>query len=121
MKKIIGLFFAAVVMVCGLSTISNAQSGYKPRVWQVNKRQSYQEKRINKGIYSGELTLREAARLTREQAQINRLEQRFRNSGGRLSAAERVRLAREQNQASRHIYRQKHDKQDYPRSYSRKY
>ena len=64
---------------------------------------------------SGELTARESARIAREQVQINRMEKRFRSSGDGLSNRERVRLQREMNQASRHIYRQKHDRQDYPR------
>jgi len=41
------------------------------------------------------------------------MEDRFRDSGDGLSPRERVRLQRELNEASRHIYRQKHDRQDY--------
>ena len=114
MKKSLSLIFAAIIMICGLSSISMAQNRTKPRVWQVNKRQTHQQGRIYNGINSGELTRRESYRLQREQYQINRMEQRFRRSGEGLSARERVRLAREQNQASRHIYRQKHDEQDRP-------
>lgn len=110
--KSLRLAVAATLIIGGLSVVSFAQS--KPKTWQVNKRQQNQQGRIFKGISSGELTKRETYRLEREQAQINRMEDRFRDSGEGLSNRERVRLAKEQNQASRHIYRQKHDKQDRP-------
>ncbi|HEV8157982.1 MAG: hypothetical protein H0W77_00930 [Acidobacteria bacterium] len=63
---------------------------------------------------SGELTAKETHRLTREQHQIRRMETRFRHLGDGLSNRERYRLQRELNQSSRHIYKQKHDRQDYP-------
>ena len=110
MKKF-GLIFASLLIICGLSAVSFAQAK-KP--FKVNKRQQNQQERIYNGIGSGELTKREAARLGREQYQINRMEDRFRNSGNGLSNREHIRLAREQNQASRRIYRQKHDIQDRP-------
>lgn len=119
MKISLSFIFAALIMVGGLSSASYAQNGKsngKPKVWQVNKRQTNQQGRIYNGIGSGELTRRESARLGKEQYQINRMERRYRKSGDGLSARERVRLAREQNQASRHIYRQKHDDQDRPRN-----
>ena len=81
----------------------------------INDRQGEQRSRIANGVQSGELTRREAGRLVQEQAQIRRMEYRFRHSGDGLSNRERYRLQRELNQASRHIYRQKHDPQDYPR------
>ncbi|MGD9561444.1 MAG: hypothetical protein AB7F88_05270 [Pyrinomonadaceae bacterium] len=84
------------------------------RKFNVNGRQHNQRQRIGQGVRSGELTVRETARLTREQVQIRRMENRFRTSGDGLSNRERVRLQRELNQSSRHIYRQKHDRQDYP-------
>ncbi len=96
----------ALFMLFGLSQNTNAQG-------RVNKRQDNQVGRIRNGVKSGDLTARETGRLAREQVQINRMERRFRTSGDGLSNRERVRLEREQNQASRHIYRQRHDDQDY--------
>lgn len=80
----------------------------------INDRQQNQRQRIAQGVRSGELTARETARLSREQYQIERMERRFRNSGDGLSGRERARLQYELSQSSWHIYRQKHDRQDYP-------
>lgn len=111
MKKITGLIFAAFIVLCGLAADSYAQK--RPR--SINNRQERQQERIVQGIKSGELTARETYRLSREQYQIQRMENRFRRSGDGLSNRERLRLQRELNQSSRRIYRQKHDRQDYPR------
>lgn len=112
MKKIISLIFASLVVVFGLTPDSFGQTN-KPR--SINNRQQHQQRRIVRGVKSGELTYKETYRLGREQNQIRRMESRFRHSGGGLSHREYYRLQRELNQSSRHIYRQKHDKQDYPR------
>jgi hypothetical protein len=58
------------------------------------------------------LTRREAGRLASEQARIAVMEARARRSGGEFTASERARVRRELSQSSRHIYRQKHDRQD---------
>lgn len=78
----------------------------------VNERQQNQRERIQQGVRSGELTAVEAARLQREQAQIRLNEARARQSGGEFTQRERTRIQRRLNRSSRHIYRQKHDRQD---------
>jgi len=90
---------AAMVPVCGL-----AQS--------INDRERNQQQRIRQGIRGGELTRQEALRLEREQARIRFAEARARRSGGEFTPRERTRIQRELNQSSRHIRRQKHDRQD---------
>ena len=92
---------------------TSAQSRYRP-LRGINDRQQDQHQRIRQGVRSGELTARETGRLVAEQVRIDRMEDRFRASGDGLSASERARLQRQLNQASRHIYLQKHDGQDYP-------
>lgn len=111
MKTIVAMSFAIAVCLLTLTADASAQTGRG-----INARQDNQRSRIVNGVRSGELTARETGRLAREQVQIRRMEQRFRRSGDGLSGRERVRLQREMNQASRHIYRQKHDRQDYPRN-----
>jgi hypothetical protein len=69
-----------------------------------------QERRIQQGLQSGELSTREAAGLQRQQAQIDRLESRALRDGD-LTAAERARIDAAQNRASRDIAREKHDAQ----------
>jgi len=88
-----------------LSLTSFAQSA-------VNQRQREQQQRIRQGVRSGELTRVEAARLQAEQARIRAAEARARRSGGVFTARERAYIQRELNQSSRHIYRQKNDRQD---------
>ena len=77
----------------------------------INRREANQKHRIQQGVRSGELTRRETARLAAEQARIRAMERRAK-SDGEVTARERARLQRELNQSSRHIYRQKHDRQD---------
>ena len=78
----------------------------------INAREREQQQRIRQGIRSGELTRIEAARLEAEQARIRSAEARARRSGGVFTLRERARIQRELDQANRHIYRQKHDRQD---------
>ena len=110
MKTILAVSFGILVCLAVLTSDAAAQ-----RRGSINDRQQNQRSRIGNGIRSGELTARETARLAREQVHLRVMEHRFRRSGDGLSDRERLRLQRELNQSSRHIYRQKHDRQDYPR------
>lgn len=76
----------------------------------IDRRQANQEKRIDQGVASGQLTRRETARLEHEQRVIGRAENRAK-ADGTVTAQERRRLHRAQNQASRDVRRQKHDRQ----------
>src|SRR4051812_15631210 len=69
-----------------------------------------QQERIEQGLKSGQLTTREAAKLQREEARVERDQARAMRDG-KLSDAEKARLAREQDKVSRDIYREKHDAQ----------
>jgi hypothetical protein len=74
----------------------------------IQKRQVNQEKRIDQGVKSGELTPREAGRLEAQQAKIQQDEARMK-ADGKLTKAERRKLQREQDRASKNIYRKKHN------------
>ena len=81
-----------------------------PAAAQVDARQYNQERRINQGVRSGELTPREANRLSRQQNNIARQEQRMRyRNGGYLNGRQRARLTDRQLRANRAIYRAKHN------------
>lgn len=95
----------AVLGMAAAVGVGSAEAG-------VNDRQVHQRARIAHNVRTGELTAHETARLAAEQARIRREEFRYRHNDGRLGPWERAELAREQNQASRHIYRQAHDRQD---------
>lgn len=96
-------------LVAALSPLLAMADGQR---WRINRREHQQQQRIRAGVRTGELTRREAARLKVEQAQIRLQEARARHSGGGFTTRERLRIDRELNQASRHIYKQKHDRQD---------
>lgn len=109
MKTILGIGFAVVLCLAAGATDASAQRR------GINERQANQRERISNGYGSGQLTARETARLAREQAQIRRMEHRFRQSGDGLSSRERARLQRELSQSSRSIRRQRNDGQGTPR------
>lgn len=67
-----------------------------------------QQKRIEQGLQSGQLSSRGARKLEAGEARIDKTEQRdLRN--GTLSASERAQIQREQNRESRAIYGDKHN------------
>lgn len=105
MRRLSGILFV-IIFVLGLSTVSMAQNR------GINRREYEQRSRIRHGIRSDELTRREAGRLAAEQARIRAYERRSRIDGGGLSWRERARLDSMLDRSSRHIYRQKHDRQD---------
>ena len=88
-------------------TAASAPGANTPRI---DQRQANQERRIDNGIASGQLSKRETRRLEREQTVINKAEDKAKADGS-VTAKERKRLTKMQNHASRDIYRQKHDAQ----------
>lgn len=75
-----------------------------------DQRQANQGARIQQGAASGQLTQQEAARLEAGQDRLQRIEDRVK-SDGVVTKQERARLQQAENVQSRHIYRQKHDRQ----------
>lgn len=67
-----------------------------------------QQKRIEQGLQSGQLTSGEARGLEAGQAHIEKTEQRDLRNGS-LSASERAQIQHQQNRESRAIHGQKHD------------
>ncbi|MGB7070014.1 MAG: hypothetical protein WBD22_11020 [Pyrinomonadaceae bacterium] len=114
MKKFSFIMFAIFAFAFILSVDSFAQGNGKRGPAATNQRQQNQRHRIGNGVRSGELTGKETFRLVKEQNQIRRMEDRFRESGDGLNVSERLRLQAELRQSSRHIYKQKHDQQDRP-------
>lgn len=93
---------------------AHAQSGLPDaQAARVDQRQERQEKRIEQGVASGELTRRETARLEHQQRHINRLERRT-EADGQVTAREAQRVESAQDRASQRIFRAKHDRQERP-------
>lgn len=89
---------------------ANAASTATPRI---DQRQANQERRIDQGVASGQLTRRETRRLEAQQGRINRTEDAAR-ADGKVTARERARLTHMQDRASANIARQRHDAQQRP-------
>lgn len=88
----------------------NPNSASSQRMQADVQRNINQQRRIEQGVASGELTNREAAKLEAGQARDSRLEARA-GADGHVSAAEQRRVQRSENRQSRRIYKEKHDAQ----------
>lgn len=103
MKKVI--WGAALLSVCATSLVyAQAET---PRI---DQRQANQEKRIDRGIASGQLKEREVNRLSNQQEHVNKVED-MAKSDGVVTKKERARMNHAQDRTSRHLARQKHDRQ----------
>ncbi len=97
---------AAGMVMLGMSGMAFAQA----ETPVIDQRQANQERRIDQGIASGELNQREANRLNTQQEHINKIEDKAK-ADGVMTKGERARVDRAQDRASRHIAREKHDRQ----------
>lgn len=77
---------------------------------RIDQRQANQERRIDQGVASGQLTTHEAKRLEKGEQRIENAEARAK-ADGTVTAHERKHLTHMENKESRAIYRQKHDGQ----------
>jgi hypothetical protein len=92
------------------SGITLAQSAGTTSTARIDQRQANQQQRIDRGVKSGALTRKEAARLQEGQQRIDRMEKKA-MADGKITLSERRRIERAQDAQSRKIYREKHDKQ----------
>ncbi len=76
----------------------------------IDKRMANQQKRIDQGVASGQLTPKETARLEKREAKLA-ADTAKAKSDGVVTTAERKRLHREANRDSRAIAKKKHNKQ----------
>ena len=76
----------------------------------IDKRQASQEKRIEQGVKSGQLTPKETANLEKREAKLQSDKQKA-QADGVVTKQERAKLQHEANRDSKAIYRQKHDAQ----------
>lgn len=79
----------------------------------LDQRQANQEKRIDQGVASGQLTSKEAEHLEKREAKLESDKQAAK-ADGKVTAQERKQLHREADRDSRAIFRQKHDRQHAP-------
>jgi hypothetical protein len=90
----------------GQQPAPNAQS-------RIDTREANQDRRINNGVASGQLTQKEAARMEKGQSRVDTMENKA-LANGSINKREAARIQKAQNKQSKRIYRQKHDKQKSP-------
>jgi hypothetical protein len=88
----------------------NPNSASSRRMQADVQRNVNQERRIQQGMASGQLTNREAGRLEAGQAHVDRVEARA-GRDGHVGAGEQAHVQHAENVQSKRIYRQKHDGQ----------
>lgn len=98
---------AVVAAAFALPSVAFAQTASTPRI---DQRQENQEKRIQQGVKSGELTKKEAARLEKGQARVQKMEKKA-MADGKMTKKEKARIEHAQDVQSKKINREKHDKQ----------
>lgn len=84
-----------------------AQTTSTPRI---DQRQENQQRRIDQGVNSGALNEREAARLQKGQERVQKMEDKA-VADGKVTVREKARIEHAQDKQSRHIAREKHDRQ----------
>ncbi len=99
--KILG---GLLIVMLTITSVANAQT----RTPVIDRREMRQERRINQGVRSGELTRSEARHLRADERKLNR-DKRLAKADGVVTRAERAHLRREENRISRAIYRDKHN------------
>lgn len=77
---------------------------------RIDQRQANQQQRIDQGVASGQLTGKEAARLEKGQERVQKMEDKAK-ADGKVTPTERARLQKAENVQSRHIAKEKHDRQ----------
>jgi Skp family chaperone for outer membrane proteins len=76
----------------------------------LDQREANQQKRIDQGVASGQLTAKETNRLDKREAKLAANEAAAK-ADGKVTRAERAKLQREANRDSKAIRKQKHDHQ----------
>ncbi len=98
------------LMIAALPGLALAQSSGTTSTERIDKRQANQQKRIDEGVKSGQLTQKEAARLQKGQDRVQRMEDKAK-ADGKVTKKERRHIEKAQDRQSKKIAREKHDKQ----------
>lgn len=110
MKKY-ALLASLVLAVSGGTFAQTAPAPKDPLATpRIDQREANQDKRIEQGTASGQLTLREQRRLNRGEARIDKAQDHA-AADGKVTAQERKRILHMQRAESRDIAHQKHDQQ----------
>lgn len=100
----------AAIVLATFPAVAFAQSSDTTSTKRIDKRQEFQDKRIDKGAQTGQLTDKEKARLEKGQGRVQKAEDKA-MADGKVTKKERARIEHMQDHQSKNIYREKHDKQ----------
>lgn len=106
---LLGLALTAAALL-GQVPQPGTQTATPKREARLEQRAGNQQKRIQQGTASGQLTGKEAAALERREAKIDKDIAKA-EADGRVTQKEAQRIHAEQNKASKKIHHQKHDTQ----------
>lgn len=102
---------AVLMLAAGGAALAQAPAPKDPLATpKIDARLANQEKRIQQGVASGQLTPKEASRLEKGEARIEKAEVRAK-ADGLVTGQERKHLLKMENHESKAIYKEKHDKQ----------
>ena len=99
------LIAALIAALPGIALAQDTKS--TPRI---DQRQENQEKRIDQGAKSGQLTDKETKRLEKGQARVQKMEDKA-VADGKVTKKERKKIEHTQDQQSKKIHRERHDNQ----------
>ena len=102
--------FGIAVIALALAAPAFAYAQDPSSTPRIDQRQANQQKRIQKGVQSGELNEKETARLQKGQQRVQNMENKALEDG-KVTKKERRRIEHAQDNQSKKIYREKHDKQ----------
>jgi len=105
MKRTLSIILTGAVVIA-LHSLALAAPTDTPNA---DKRQANQQKRIQQGVQSGQLTPQEAENLNKQQQRIQKTEDKAK-ADGVVTNQERKKLDKMQDNASNDIYRKKHNK-----------
>ena len=98
------------LLIAALPGLALAQSTDTKSTPRIDQRQAEQQKRIEEGVKSGQLTKKEAERLQEGQRRIQKMEDHAR-ADGKITDEERRRIEHAQDRESERIRRETHDRQ----------
>ena len=101
---------ASVTLAMGTMAMAQAVPQAAASTPRLDKREVMQQKRIDQGVASGQLTAKETNNLDKREAKLAANETAAK-ADGKVTRAERGKLERQANRDSKAIHRQKHDKQ----------
>ena len=109
-RTLVTVFALSAASLARAQAPSPAGNASTPRI---DQREANQQKRIDQGVASGQLTQKEADKLNKQQAGIQKQEDKAK-ADGVVTKKERAKLTHRQNKADRAIKRNKHDRQKNP-------